>query len=242
MLVGLIDTETTGLLVNEDKVIEVGCVLYDTDSRQPVRMYDSLIRPRDPLPEGYVSPTGIKGEWLTQHGVSFPDAMGEVQRMIATMPEPILVGHNIINFDKPILLAELARDNMEHGIATAHIIDTRQDLPFEQEPSSRRLIHMLAEFAKTINPFEHRALFDAVACAKLLDLFPFEQILANSRQPLITLRACVTYEMEKERQGAKELRYAWDGQKKLWTKQIRANAQDRETAAAALRGFNVVRI
>lgn len=219
-------------------------MLYDTEAKQPVRIYDTLIRPSgEPLPPEYISPTGIKGEWLTNHGVSFPEAMGEIQRMIVAMPEPIIIGHNIINFDKPITLAEIARHQIqEHAFLSAHIIDTRQDLPFEKEPSSRKLIHMLAEFAGLVNHFEHRALFDAAACMKLIDLFPFEQVLANSKIPLITVRAMITYQMEKERQGAKDLRYNWDGVKKLWTKQIRETAIEREIAAAAEKGFLVVRL
>lgn len=243
MLISAYDTETTGLDTKNDRIIEVGFILYDTDARQPVRMYDTLIRPRDPLPEGYVSPTGIKGEWLTQHGVSLPEALGEIQRMIAAMPEAIVVGHNVINYDKQITMAELEREQIVgHGLAAAHYIDTRQDLPLEKEPSSRKLIHMLAEYGKTINPFEHRALFDAAACLKLIDLFPFETILEMSKIPLVTIRACITYQMEKERQGAKDLRYNWNGEKKLWTKDVRENALEREKAAAAQKGFEIVRI
>lgn len=244
MIVLALDTESTGLDVLKDRIIEIGAILYDTEAKQPLRLYDRFIRPSgEPLPAGFTSPTGIRGEWLIAHGVSLPDAMGEIQRMIAAMPDPIVIGHNIINYDKPLILTELAREQIiGHGIETAHVLDTRQDLPLEQEPSSRKLIHMLAELAKCVNPYEHRALFDAAGCLKLIDLFPFEKILENSKQPLVTLRALVTYQMEKERQGAKELRYNWNGEKKVWTKQVRENAVERETAAAAGKGFNVVRL
>lgn len=237
------DLESTGIDVKADRILEVGAVLYDTDARQPVRMYDTLIRPRDPLPEGYVSPTGIKGEWLQAHGVSLAEAFGEVQRMIAAMPEPIIIGHNVINYDKQLSLAELAREQIVgHGLESAHYVDTRQDLQFSPEPSSRKLKHLLADYAHALNPFEHRAICDVLACFKLIDLFPFEEVLAHSKVPLITVRALVTYQMEKERQGAKELRYNWNGEAKLWTKQIRENTLEAEAAAGAAKGFRVVRL
>lgn len=243
MLVMGFDLETTGLNVAEDRILEIGAILYDTDAKQPVRIYDTFVRPAAQLPADYVSPTGIKGEWLIQHGVSLSEALGKVQSLLSVMPEPILVGHNIINYDRPLALAEIERENIiGHGLKNAHVIDTRQDLPFDPEPSSRKLKHLLVDYAHSMNPYEHRALFDAAACFKLIDLFPFDEVLALSKIPLITVRALVTYKMEKERQGAKELRYAWNGEEKLWTKQVRENAWDREKAAAAEKGFEIVRI
>lgn len=244
MLVCGADTETTGLDTANDRIIEIGAMLYDTDSKQPLRVFNAFIRPADPLPNGYVSPTGIKGEWLMAHGIPLHEAFGEFQKLISAMPEPIVVGHNIIGYDKPIIMAELKRHGIVgHAFESAHMIDTRQDLPLPSEPSSRKLVHMLPEFARTINPFEHRAIFDAAACLLLMSQFDFAEVLAISKLPLITVRALVTYEMEKERQGAKALRYNWSGPpKKIWTKEIRENALDRETKLAAAHGFEIVKI
>ncbi len=244
MLILGFDLESTGLDTANDRIIELGAVLYETDSKQPVRIFDTFIRQESPMPDGYVSPTGIKGEWLLAHGVPLHVAMGEFQKLISAMPEPIIVGHNIIGYDKPLTLAELNRHSiMGHAFESAHLIDTRQDLPLPSEPSSRKLVHMLPEFARMINPFEHRAVFDAAACLLLMSQFNFEEVLAISKLPLITVRALVTYEMEKERQGAKLLRYTYSGPpKKIWTKQIRENALEREIGLAKAHGFEIVTI
>lgn len=240
------DLESTGLLVNEDRIIEVGAVLYDTDLRAPLEIFNSFVRPEYDnyrMSQAYVSPTGIKGEWLLKYGTSLPEALGHVQKMIATGDPVAIVAHNGIGFDKPLTIAELARHQIVgHSLETAHWVDTRQDLPFEKEPTSRKLVHLAADVG-VLNPFQHRAIFDVMTMLRLLDNFKFADVLENSRQPLVTLRALVTYEMEKERQGAKELRYSYSGPpKKIWTKQVRENAVDRETAAAAEKGFNVTRI
>lgn len=175
-----------------------------------------------------------------QHGVPLPEALGNVQLMIAAMDPAIVVAHNGTNFDKPMTIAELERYQIkDHGLASAHWIDSRMDLPFEKEPSSRKLVHIAAEHG-ILNPFPHRAISDVFTMLKVLDHYDFELVLANSKVPLITIRALITYEMQKERQGAKDLRYNWDGVKKIWTKQVRENALEREKKAAAERGFEIV--
>lgn len=240
MIIAAVDTETSGLNTTTDIIHEIGVILYDTEAKAPLRMYDTFIRPAQPLPAGYVSPTGIKEEWLRQHGVSLPDAFGEIQRICATMDPVILLGHNIQNYDKPLIQTELKRHNIVgHALEDAHCIDTRLDLPFPQEPTSRRLVHLCAEYADFLNPFEHRALFDALSCIKLLEKFDFEEVLALSKIPNISIRAMTNYE---QRQLAKDARFQWDDQKKIWHKQIRENAWERELAAAAEKGFVVVKL
>jgi DNA polymerase-3 subunit epsilon len=233
------DTETTGLDVNKDYIIEVGAMLYDTEARAPLRVFDTFIRPPAPLPEDYVSPTGIHGQWLLRHGVSFSDAFGEIQRMVAAMVEPIVIAHNGVNYDKPITAAELARnDVVNHCILGAHWIDTRLDLPFKKEPKSRSLTHLAADHG-FLNPFEHRAIFDVSTMMKLLDHYDFAEVYALSKVPMITVRACVTFD---QKQLAKDARYFWDGERKIWTRQIRENTLEKEISLAAEKGFRVVRL
>jgi DNA polymerase-3 subunit epsilon len=238
-----VDVETTGLDTPKDSIIEIGAVLYDTASRVPLDIFNALVRPRDLVPEGYVSPTGIKGEWLLRHGISFPEAMGRVQLMIATGEPVAMVCHNGINFDRPIILAELKRHQiMEHAIESLHLVDTRQDLPFEKEPANRSLLYLSAD-AGFLNPFPHRALFDVCTMLKVLDRFPFSEVLAQSKVPYIRIRALVTFDT---RQMAKDLRYSWEsvGDERVpgaWWKKIRENAFAREEQAAAEKGFKIVR-
>ncbi len=237
MIVLGFDTETSGLNVAEDRIIEVGAILYDTDTKAPLMVYNTMIRPLDPLPAGYVSPTGINGEWLTKYGIHLPDAFGEIQRMIAAMDEPIIVAHNGTNFDKPLSIAELHRHRIiGHGLEEAHWVDSRLDLPFKAEPTSRRLVHLAAEHG-FCNPFEHRAIFDVCTMLKIIDQYDFSEILELSKIPTITIRALTNYE---QRQLAKDARFQWDSEKKLWSKQIRVNALEREVAAAAEKGFSIV--
>ena len=233
------DTETTGLDTSKDRIIEVGAMLYETETRAPLEIFNTFIRPPDPLPAGWLSPTGIQGDWLVSHGMTLPEAFGRIQRMVAAMPEPIVIAHNGENFDKPITLAELERHIIrDHGIAGAHWIDTRYDLPFKKEPKSRSLVHLAAEHS-FLNPFEHRAIFDVCTMLKLLGHYDFAEVYALSKVPLITIRALTNYD---QRQLAKDARFSWDGDKKLWSKRVRENTFEREEAQAAEKGFKIVRL
>lgn len=239
MLVCGYDTETTGLDTEKDHIIEVGAMLYDTEKRVPLKVYNTFIRPLSPLPAGYVSPTGIHAEWLVRYGVSLPEAFGQIQCMVAATDPHIVVAHNGLNFDRLITLAELKRHNIQgHAMAEAHWVDTRQDIPFEKEPDSRKLKYIACDH-NFINPFPHRALFDVSTMMKVVSHYNFEEILALSKVPLITVRALTNYD---QRQLAKDARFNWNGERKIWTKEIRENTLEREVAAAAEKGFEIVRI
>ncbi len=232
------DLESTGLLVEQDRIIEVGAVTYDTEAKVPLEIFSAFVRAPG-LSEGYISPTGIKVEWLRQYGMSLPDAFGNVQRMIATADPVAVVAHNGENFDKPLTIAELRRESIVgHALEELHWVDTRNDLPFEKEPSSRRLTHLAADH-RILNPFEHRSIFDVLTMLQVMDHYPFEAVLENSKIPWITIRSLTGYD---DREKAKELRFSWNGEKRIWTKLIKENAYAREEAAAAEKGVKIVRL
>lgn len=234
-----VDCETTGLDTSTDRIIEIGAILYDTEAKTPLHMFSTLIR--HPVEDGYVSPTGIKGEWLRQFGMSLPDAFGEIQRISSLADVKAAVAHNAENYDKPLILAELERNGFqEHFLKTAHWIDSRYDLPFEQPPTSRRLVHLAAEVAGFCNPFPHRALFDVLTMFKLMDNFDYEKVLEHSKLPWVTARIMVNYENYKI---AKDLRYSYSGPPdKIWTKKVKEDQFDAEVKAAEARGVSVVRL
>ena len=235
ILLGM-DTETTGLDTTVDRIIEIGAILYDTEAKTPLHMFSTLIR--HPVEEGYVSPTGIKGEWLRQYGMSLPDAFGEIQKIVSMADVKAAVGHNAENFDKPIILAELTRHSFqEHCLKELHWIDSRYDLPFEQPPTSRRLVHLAAEVAGFCNPFPHRALFDVLTMFKLMDNFDYEKVYAHSLVPWINVRIMTSFD---QKQIAKDLRYSWDG--RIWVKKVKEDQFEIEAAAAMARGVSVVKI
>ncbi len=232
-----VDTETTGTDAANDRIIEIGAILYDTEAKVPLHMFNSFIRHE--TEEGYVSPTGIRGEWLRQYGMSLPNAFGEIQRILSMAEVKAAVAHNAVNFDKPIILAELERlAFQEHCFKDLHWIDSRYDLPFDPPPTSRRLIHLAAENG-ILNPFPHRALFDVLTMFKMMDNYDYEKVYEHSKIPWITVRVMTDFD---QRQIAKDLRYSWNGDDKIWTKKVKEDQFDAEVKAAEARGVAVVRL
>lgn len=247
MRVLALDTETTGLDVKKDRIIEFGAVLYDTFNKYPQLIYSKAVQPGGHvLPEGYRSPTGLSGAFVGEFGIGLGEVVEEIRRVRQRHAPEAIVGHNIVGYDLPLWKHELDRLSMEDPLEGLAIIDTRHDLPFPTEPTSRRLVHVSAEFGRFINPYEHRAIFDCMACLKLLDMFPFQEVLANSKLPWVILRAKVDYD---NRQKAKDLRFTWEeaaNQKfpKCWVKAVRdkPEAIEREMKAAQAIGVEVIRI
>ncbi|MFQ6027527.1 MAG: exonuclease domain-containing protein, partial [Dehalococcoidia bacterium] len=101
----IIDTETSGLNPNQDRVIELS-VLIHVDGASSTRT--SLLNSVPEVPQGITNITGITTSMLQTEGR--PPA--EVFKALFEVPEvqtlPI-VGHNLVGFDRPFLLREAQR-------------------------------------------------------------------------------------------------------------------------------------
>lgn len=229
------DLESSGLDTSNDRIHEFGAVLFDMKKKVPLQLFSCFVRPSLPYPENYVSPTGLELSWLNQFGMPITEAFGELQKMCALAE--CVVAQNGENYDKPLTKAELERNFMkDHLLMQLHWVDTRYDLPFDYAPKSRHLNHLAAD-AGFINPFPHRALFDAMTCVRLASMYDFEKVLAHSKIPWVNVRIMTNFD---QKQIAKDLRYSWDG--KIWSKKVKEDQFDAEAKAAEARGVSVVRL
>jgi DNA polymerase-3 subunit epsilon len=95
-----IDLETTGLNTYYDNVIEIGVVLKGQERAWLIKIEGAL--------SGFIRDlTKIHDEDLQRDGVPIRQALEEMMEFLYSEEKPILVGHNIIDFDRRFLLEEL---------------------------------------------------------------------------------------------------------------------------------------
>src|ERR1017187_259531 len=77
------DSETTGLDVRKDYVLELGAAIYDTDSKQIFKPFSELILwpDRPPISKEIESITGINQKMVDKFGVPPEEAFGNFLRM-----------------------------------------------------------------------------------------------------------------------------------------------------------------
>lgn len=237
------DFETTGLDHNTDRITEIGAVLWDVPTQKPL-LIKGIFLHDDTYPalsDDIQRITGLTDGILREFGVPPARGIGELEDLCTKHEVRYLLGHNSENFDRPFLLNEIARS----GICAPRLqslpgIDTRHDLPFAVEPDSRKLKHLALD-AGFINPFPHRAVFDALTTLRVLQGFPLDSVLEYQKIPFVVCRAMVTFETK---ELAKARRYSWEkiGDKvypRQWIKKIKANQLEREQTEAC---FPVVQI
>lgn len=242
-----VDVETTGLDVKEDRIIEIGAVVWCTEDNVPLEMYSSFVKPPEdklPLSEEVKRVTGIKDEWVGAYGRSLSAALNAVHALAKDFGVEYVLAHNGENYDRPLILNELSRAGIsDSALRELPWIDTRTDLPFAGEPDSRRLVHLATDHG-FLNPFKHRAIFDVLTMLKVTSHYPFAEVIALSQIPWVTVRALVDYD---NREKAKACRFMWEqvGDKKypkMWVKRVREHQLELEVTNAATKGFKAVRI
>ena len=124
----VIDTETSGLNPYSDRVIELA-VLTHVDGKSTVRT--ALLKTVEEVPAEITRITGITTQMLQEEGQDPLTVLRSFLQIPGIQDLPI-VGHNLIGFDRPFLLQEIAHlidDEAElqcarHIFAEKRLVDT----------------------------------------------------------------------------------------------------------------------
>ena len=146
-LIVAVDIETTGLIPEEDAIIEIGAVKFN--GRRVEDEWSTLVNPRRPIPGFITQLTGITNP-MVRNAPYLVDVMAE---MIAFIGEAPVVGHNI-SFDLSFLQQAGA---LRHNID----IDTYELAAVLMPTASRYNLSALAQQLNILLPATHRALDDA---------------------------------------------------------------------------------
>lgn len=229
--------------LEENFITEIGLVLWDTELRKPVKIYDQLISDGPESAEEAIEYTGITNEMRKQYGKPLNTVMFESLPFFDECD--YVMAHNGESFDKPIVLQSIARVLQGGKDAPAFPkkiwIDSLIDRDYPKKYTGTNLTYLKG--AKELVFPGHRAVFDVLAMLQInLDINSeddiqsnemkvlynetiktcvndnLEKMIESASSPIVTVRACTRFE---QKDLAKEAKFHWEADKKMWLKNMR---------------------
>lgn len=230
MLIAGLDTETTGLSPVDDRITELGAVLWDTDHATPVAFFHKFIKQEKPLTDFIKDLTGLSDEILEKYGQEEAQVLREFHEFIGGAE--YLVAQNA-PFDRSMLDHAYLR----HGlfIPDKQWIDSARDVPYPERIKSKSLVALAAEH-KFLNPFPHRAVTDVLTMLTIVSKYDIKKVVENACEPKVLLWAKTTYA---EKELAKAAGFYWNGERKMWFKSVFLKDVMEETERCRIQGFEV---
>ena len=236
MLVAGFDTETTGLDVEKDHIIQLGAVLWDTSAKTKKAKIKLDVLIYDPslpeLTEEVTSIHGITNEDLKKYGVSYNKAFGLLHTIFERAE--VLVAHNGTMFDRPIYLANCKRQGVSL-LPEKLWVDTYCDVDYPAHITTRKLTHLAAEHG-FVNPFPHDAMCDVMTMLKIADLYNWDETVRWAKAPTLIARAEVTFN---QKELAKKQGFKWNAENKVWLKSVKDFQLNEAKKAALEAGFKL---
>ena len=212
-----VDFETSGLLDQNCRIIEIGAVLFDWDKKTPIEVFNVIVAPQenwDMMPGAELS-HGMAKPYVMENGMPSAAALTILDKLVGKAD--VLCAHNGTQFDKPLLKSESVRHEMWSQADGKIWIDTMTDVPYPDQIVARKLVHLAAEHG-FLNPFAHRAAFDVLTMFEILSKYDINAVIQNAIAPTVKIRALASYE---QRELPKARRYRWEPTTKVWWKEIK---------------------
>jgi DNA polymerase III subunit epsilon len=156
-----LDLETTGLDTGQDRIVEVGIVVYR--ERRIAERWGVLVDPRRSIPEEAIKTHHITEEMVEGKPV-FRDVAWDVYQRLR---DRVVVAYNGLSFDIPLLAAEMERCGLTLPLAPA--LDPMMWV-FKKMPSRSGWPFGLVKAADKLGvayPEAHRAVADCEAMAQV---------------------------------------------------------------------------
>ena len=111
------DLETTGIDPDKDRIIQMAIIRVEPDGRRTT--FETLVNPETPIP-----PESTKVHGITDEDVKDAPTFRQILPDVETyLKDAALGGFNSINFDTPLLMAELQRCEAELDLRGALQVD-----------------------------------------------------------------------------------------------------------------------
>lgn len=205
----------------EDRIMEIGAVLWDWEKKKPLKFYSELFDEKDrikPIPPSIQQLTGIDDMMLVEYGSEYGDDLDKkLEPLFSLICETdYLISHNA-PYDKKMLTDYLDRTYGRGEIAFEYAgwhngmvknklwndsladitlkeklwIDSLTDIIFPPHFQSKSLA-MLEYQHGFINPFPHRALTDCLSLLKIVSHYDLGQMVELAKSPMVELVAMIT--------------------------------------------------
>lgn len=97
-LVIFVDIETTGFSREWDNIIEIAAVLYDTEERKEVDVFNEYIKPYKSIPAKITEITGID-DYTVRNARNEISVLRDYLEWVFLSGATVIIGHNYITFD-----------------------------------------------------------------------------------------------------------------------------------------------
>lgn len=164
-LLWALDTETTGLDPQGDRLVSVALVCVAPDGRAVHPSYTTVIDPGIEVPEAASQVNGLTTDVVRREGIPPAAALRSVARLLRRIAGPLVVMNAV--FDLQFVMAEWKRHGVTHAgfppIFDPLVVDRRLD---RYRKGGRRLAALCAHYGVPLTG-AHTAGADAVAAAQV---------------------------------------------------------------------------
>ncbi len=170
------DTETTGLDLSKDQIVQLSAVKIN-EAGEIVDCLDVWIEPTVPIAEAALDTHGFTLEYIrAQGGLKARDAL---EAFSAFVKGAVLVGHNNLAYDKPLVQRQLKENALPCLEIRAEYDTLTIAKQFYPELENYKLSTLCERFS-VVNECAHNALGDITATAKCLVQMVRETVLPTA--------------------------------------------------------------
>ena len=225
MILAFFDFETTDKDPSTARITDAAVALVDSETQKIIQTFASNTwdESYEKIHPTAAAITGLSDEFIEKYGIPPRYALANFGTCMARAE--YCVAHNGRAYDLPLLREELKRNSMELAIPAN--IDTRYDLDFPEHIDTRKLSYLAAEHG-ILASSAHSALGDVLTMKDLFFKYDINRTIELSKSPEIWVKAGVTFDT---RELAKERKYSWFPNDKVWAKQIKELFIEKEALA-----------
>ena len=219
MIILSVDVEATGLDKQNDRIIELGAVLYSTGQKRVLESSGFLVQSDGvPITQEIVEITGVTQVAADRFGYSQEDA---IQFLVELAEQAdAYVGHNVNRFDQPML--RNAAQRLSLALPERLWIDTMTDIPGVK---GEQLVTMCAKKGFVYDA--HGALADTNAVVKLTSIYDsespltsYDKMVERAHCPLVVIQSHQGRD-KSENRAARKAGFRWNGDLRIWWKAVK---------------------